>query len=61
MLTAKEVQRYVIALINDGDVSVSGVGGRSFGICADGAWGDVFDVGCRTEVVSDQRWVIIEK
>ena len=60
VLTAKEVQRYVIVFIDDGDVSVSGVGGRSFGICANSAWGDVLDVGCCAEVISNQRGVCIE-
>ena len=37
MLTAKEVQRYVIVVIDHSDVSISRVGCRSLGICANGA------------------------
>ena len=36
VLTAEEVQRYVIVLIDDSDVSISRVGSRSLGICTEG-------------------------
>ena len=60
VLTAEEVQRYVIVPVDDSDVSISRVGYSSLGICANGAWGDMFDVGCRAEVVPNQRGVCIE-
>ena len=60
VLTAEEVQRYVIVLIDDSDVSISRVGCCSLGICANGAQTDVLDVGCCAEVVSYQGCVCIE-
>ena len=60
VLTAEEVQWDVIVLIDDSDVSISRVGCCLFDICADRAWGDVLDVGCCAEVISNQRGVFIK-